>query len=678
VRTRLSTDIGGTFTDLVYFDEESRRLGVAKAPSTPGSFSQGVLDSIAVADIDLATASEFAHGCTVVINAITEKTGAKTALVTTAGFRDVLEIERGNRPDMYNLLYHKPPPFVPRELRFEVRERADWRGRVLEPLQLDDLESIVLACREQGVEAIAICFLHAYAHPEHEETCRNALRERLPDVAVATSSSITREWREFERTSTAVLSAYVQPVVDRYLRALEDGLASQGYQGGLSVMQSNGGTASFAIARQLPLHLIESGPVAGITGAARIGELLGEPNVISLDIGGTTAKCSLIEGGKPNTTTEYRLDWRPDYAGYPASVPVVDIVEIGAGGGSIAWIDDGALQVGPKSAGADPGPACYGKGGEESTVTDAEVLAGVINPEYFLGGRLTLYPDLARDAVAKIAKAVQISPEEAANGIIRLVNANMINALKLVSVRRGYDPRDFILVASGGGGPMHSGALGAELQVKRVVVPPHPGHFSAWGMLVTEPRVDLVRTQIMRTDDCQPEAIEAVYRGLEIEAKQRLRIDGDAEVSYSRSADMRYAGQEHTVSVPINEGPLSIEAIEAEFHNTHKRNYTFDLPGEPVELVTFHLAAQQAVERPTQRELPVDGRSPEAARKGTRLVDFNVDGIQTCVVLERDLLPPGFEAEGPVLVEETASTTLVHPSQTLEVDRWGNLVLHLA
>jgi N-methylhydantoinase A len=678
---RVATDIGGTFTDLAAFDEESGLVRVAKASTTPRDFSRGVLDAVGVAELDLADAGAFVHGCTVVINAITERTGARTALVTTRGFRDVLEIGRGNRPDMYNLVSRKPVPFVPRRLRFEVTERVDRRGRVLEPLRVEELEDVAAACRAQGVESVAICFLHAYAHPEHEQACREELGRLLPEAAVTISSEITREWREYERTSTTVLNAYVRPVVERYLSRLDDDLRREGLPGSLAVMQSNGGTASFDAARRLPVYLVESGPAAGIIAAARLGEQIGEPNVISLDIGGTTAKCSLIEAGRPKTTTEYRLEWQPGYAGYPAMVPVVDIVEIGAGGGSLAWLDGGRLRVGPSSAGAEPGPACYGNGGVQATVTDAKLLAGVINPEYFLGGRLRVHPELARAALRALGLELGLTPEETANGVIRLANAAMINALKLVSVRRGHDPRDFALVACGGGGPMHAAALASELGVTRVVVPSHPGHFSAWGMLVTEPRVDLLRTQVTRLDAAEPLAVEEAFRSLEQEAVRRLRDEGAGPTStgigFRRAADMRYAGQEHTVVVPVVGGRLSLAALAAGFHRAHARSYTFELPDVPVEIVTFHLTATRTVELPQPRELPAEGRSAAEARKATRVVDFDADGEHECAVYERDLLPPGFASAGPLIVEEPAATTLVHPEQALEIDRFGNLIVRL-
>jgi N-methylhydantoinase A len=672
----VATDVGGTFTDLVAFDETSGDVRLAKASTTPSEFSRGVMEVLARGEVELTQIDEFVHGCTVVINAITERKGARTALVTTAGFRDVLEIGRGNRPDMYNLLYHKPAPFVPRELRFEVTERVDFRGNVLRPLDLGEVEAVAEACRRAEADAVAICFLHAYANPSHEEACRERLAALLDGVSITTSSSITREWREYERSSTTVLNSYVKPVVRRYLDALEDGLRRGHFGGRPSVMQSNGGTASFATGRELPLYLIESGPVAGVIGAAQVGELIGEPNVISLDIGGTTAKCSLVEGGVPKITTQYLIEWSAAAAGHPIMVPVVDIVEIGAGGGSIAWVDAGALQLGPISAGADPGPACYGKGGNEPTVTDAQVIAGVINPAYFLGGELRLDPDRARASIARLGEHVGAGVEETANGIRRLANAKMAAALKLVSVRRGYDPREFVIVAFGGGGPMHAAALGAELQAKAVLIPPHPGHFSAWGMLRTQPRVDVLRTRVVRTADAEPDEIEAVFGELRGEALARFELDaGDDGFRFVLSADMRYVGQEHAARVEIASAALPVDMIERAFHAAHRRAYTFDLPGEAVEIVTFHVAAYRDVSRPQPRRLERDGRPAEAARKGSRDIDFDLDGIQRCAVYERDGLPAGFHAEGPLIVEEPAATTLVNPGQTLDVDSFGNLLV---
>jgi N-methylhydantoinase A len=677
---RVATDIGGTFTDLVAVDEETGALTVGKALSTPADLPTGVLDAVTAAGVSLQEVEELVHGTTVVINELTERRGARTALVTTKGFRDVLEIARGNRPDMYNLVSRKPPPFVPRRRRFEVHERVDRRGTVLVPVELDDLAAVVQTCRRDGVEAVAVCLLHSYAHPAHEQDVRDRLHDELPGVTVTISSEITREWREYERSSTAVLNAYVQPTVERYLDALDERLSAAGLAGPVRIVQSNGGTTSLPAARARPINLVESGPAAGVIGAARLGERIGEPNVLYLDIGGTTAKCSLIENGEAKTTTEYRIECRPDYAGYPVLVPVVDLVEIGAGGGSIAWVDaGGSVRVGPRSAGADPGPACYGRGGTDPTVTDAKLAAGVLDPDYFLGGRVRLHRGLAEEALRGLGGLFGLEPGQLANGIIRLVNESMISALKLVSVRRGYDPRDFVLVAAGGGGPMHAAALGAELQVKRVVVPPYSGVFSAWGMGLTEARADAAQTQILSLSESNAEALGAVFGGLEQEVVGALVTEGaePASIRCDRTADMRYHGQEHAVRVPVPPGGVSAAAIEADFHALHRQKYTFDLAGDPVEIVTCHVAAFGG--RPPRRvhgpTVDLPGLSP--LPKSRRAVDFDADGVHEAAVYERAALPAGFEASGPLVVEDETTTALVHPGQTLEVDEGANLLIRL-
>lgn len=676
---RVAVDIGGTFTDVVAFDEETGRVWAAKASTTPGNFADGVLASMAAGEIEAAAIAAFVHGTTVVINAITQRRGVKTALVTTAGFRDVLEIGRGNRPDMYNLKYHKPRPLVPRRLRFEVKERVAADGRVLTPLASGDLEAAVETCREEGVAAVAICFLHAYAHPEHEARAAAFLRERLPDVAITASSEITGEWREFERSSTAVLNAYVQPILDRYLSDLEQRLRADGVSAPLFAMLSNGGTATFEAARRTPINLVESGPVAGITGAALIGQMLGDGNIISLDIGGTTAKCSLIEGGEVRITTDYRLEASPRSSGYPLKVPVVDIVEIGAGGGSIAWFDaGGALRVGPLSAGADPGPACYGRGGTEPTVTDALLITGVLDPGYFLGGQLAVDVELARRAYAPVAARLGVAIEEAAAGVIRVVNEQTIDALKLISVRRGYDPRDFTLVASGGGGPVHAAALMEELGVRRVVIPPYPGTFSAWGMLLTEPRVDRVRTRVLRLDAATAEDLERIFAESEAEAVAALTAQGFAAEEIPaprRGLDMRYHGQEHTVEVPVANGAsLDHVSLTESFHDRHRRQYTFALEDTPVEIVNFRVTATAAIARPVLGS--IDGAAAGDALKGTRHVYFGEERHATRVY-DRSRLAAGFRVDGPAIIEEPSTTTVVHPGQRVTVDGAGNLMISI-
>ncbi len=674
---RLASDIGGTFTDLVYFDEVGGGLVTAKSLTTPGDLTEGVVDTVRLAALEPSEVSFFVHGGTTVINAITERKGAKTALVTTAGFRDVLEIQRGNRPDLYNLRFDKEAPFVARLLRFEVAERIDATGAEIAPVETADLDRIVERCRDEGVEAIAVQLLHSYVAPAHEAACAVYLREKLPDVAVTASHEITREWREYERANTAVLNAYVQPIVQRYFGRLEAVLKDAGIDCPYSAMQSNGGTTSFAWAKEHPITLMESGPAAGCNGAALVGELCGLPNVIYLDIGGTTAKCSDIEAGKPKVSTEYRLEYSRTQFGYPLRVPVVEIVEIGAGGGSIAWFDKaGLLKVGPVSAGADPGPACYGRGGTEPTVTDAKLIAGVLNPDYFADGQFRLDEAIARTAMQTIADGLSCSVDEAAVAVIRTVDANMINALKLVSIQRGHDPRDFALVVGGGGGAMHAAPLGRELGVKEVVIPLYPGLFSAWGMLATEPRRDFMQTALKRAEEVTIEEIGSLFTDLQDQARGYFEADGHAgaaAIATETRIDLRYLGQEHSVTVPVDLAEASVASILDDFHAAHERTYTFRLDDTPVEFVTYRLTATAGVAKPELTRLTGEGRSGEAAAKGSREVDFGEEGRHAAKLFERDLLPPGFSVAGPAIVEEPTSTTLVHPSQTLVVDDYGFL-----
>ncbi|MGI9255098.1 MAG: hydantoinase/oxoprolinase family protein [Thermomicrobiales bacterium] len=679
---RVAADIGGTFTDVVAFDGATGRLWEAKASTVPDDFARGVTDALAAGDVDLAQVAAFIHGTTVVINAITQRRGVKTALVTTRGFRDSLEIGRGNRPDMYNLRFRKPEPFVPRRYRFELDERVGPGGDVLREIDLDALSSIADCCREDGIEAVAVCFLHAYANPSHERLAVAKLRELLPGVAVTASTDVTREWREYERTSTAVLNAYVQPILDRYLGDLEERLAAGGMDAPMFAMRSNGGTGSFAAAREQPIQLIESGPVAGITGAALMGEVIGEENLIALDIGGTTAKCALIEGGEVPVTTEYKLEWSPLWPGYPVKAPVVDIVEIGAGGGSIVHFDaGGALRIGPISAGADPGPACYGRGGAQPTVTDALVVSGLLDAERFLGGRLKADARLARAAFEPVAARLGVDVDAAAAGVLALMAEQTVDALKLISIRRGHDPRDFSLVAFGGGGPVHAAAIAAELGARRVIVPPFPATFSAWGMLMTRPRVDRVQTRVLPLEGCDPAQVEALFADLEASSRDELLrqgLDGAAIGPSRRSLDMRYKGQEHTVQVPIGDGMFTLEGLPERFHERHRRRYTFALEDTPIELVNLRTITVADIPLPSI----ADASATTAAEPRTRLVDIRhaaggAAGKIALPVHDRAGLAPGTKLAGPLLVEEPATTTLVLPGQTLEVDRVGNLVIGL-
>ncbi len=677
---RVAIDIGGTFTDFVGLDEGSGEITLEKTLTTPKNFAEGVIEAVVKSGLDPHEFRQFVHGTTVVINALTERKGAKVALITTVGFRDVLEIQRANRPDMYNLFYRKPKPFVPRRFRFEVRERVNYKGEVLIPLVEEDVVQAVEACKAAGIEAIAVCYIHSYANPEHERRTREIIRELYPEAAVTLSHEITREWREYERTNTTVLNAYVQPIAARYLATLDEELTRLGVTGTKYAMQSNGGTTTFAHAQRVPIHLVESGPVGGVIGAGVVAKAVGEESIIAFDMGGTTAKVSLIDRGQLKINTDYHLEKTGIWAGYPLKIPVVDIVEVGAGGGSIAWIDQGgALHVGPKSAGADPGPACYDLGGTEPTVTDANLLAGRLNPDYFLGGEMRLRVDLAEEAIRKVAEPFGLTPVEAALGIIRLANANMRAALERVSIERGYDPRDFTLVAYGGAGGLHAATLARELRMKKVIVPRAPGQFSAWGMLMTDLRHDFILTRVM---PCVPERlkeIRAEFERLSAEARKQFQEEGFPldKVWIELFLDLRYKGQEHTVRTPVPAEALEegdLEAVIGKFHELHEKAYSFRLD-DPVEIVNFHVVGWGEVEKPPFVPLDGGGRDLEKAFKGKRIVHFDEVGGVESAVYERDLIPIGVPIEGPAIIEEPACTTVVCPEQVVEVDRFGNLVV---
>jgi N-methylhydantoinase A len=688
---RVATDVGGTFTDIVYFetDSETGRQSVrtAKVDTTPPNFEEGVLNVLAKAHVDVASIAFFAHGTTVVINALTERKGVKTALITTKGFRDVLEIARGNRPDFFNLMYEKPKPFVPRHLRFEVPGRINYRGEETAPLDLAGLPAILDEMRREGVLAVAICLLHAYANLSHEQAVAAEVRRLWPEVAVVASHQITREWREYERSNTTVLSAYVQPIAESYLGRLEQGLAARGNHGQLYIMQSNCGVDSLAATKKIPITMIESGPASGFWGAAELGRVIGEPNVLALDIGGTTAKCSLIEGGHVKIVTDYWIERSRRSSGYPVMVPVVDLVEIGNGGGSIAWVDDfGKLHVGPQSAGALPGPAAYGRGGVEATTTDANIALGRINKDYFFGGEINADMKAVDASLARVAQKLGVSPREAARGIVRIANNNMINALKLVSLNRGYDPRDFTLVAFGGGGAMHAAALGAELGVKKVVIPRGAPVFSAWGMMMSDLRRDYFVTRLVETGGGDLAAAAAGLTALIEEAVTGARAQFAQEgvdagrVKLTPFLKCRYQNQEHSVEVAVEHRPFTAETVNdliARFHDVYEREYTYRL-NAPVEVVGLHLVASAEVGKLELVKLPASGVSPGAALKGRRRVDYATEGEHEADIYDAAKLEPGMVFVGPAVIEDPGTTVVVHPGQRVSIDVYGNTHIALA
>ena len=667
-RIRLAVDIGGTFTDLVAVDTVSGEVVRVKADTTPGRLDQGVLTAVAQSGVSAEAVQTFIHGTTVVINAITERRGTATALVTTRGFRDVLEIGRANRPDLYNLAYAKPAPFVPRHLRFEVTERMTHLGTIAESLSERDIAEVSERIAASGVAAAAVCLLHAWANPEHEQRLTAALRERLPSLAVVASHEVSGQWREYERTSTAVLSAYVQPVVATYLDSLAAALRRQGVAAPLRAMRSNGGVSSFARAALAPIALLESGPVAGVMAAAELGRRLGNRNVLTLDIGGTTAKTSAVRGGEVRIDTLHHIGKTPSFAGYPVQVPTVEIVEIGAGGGSVVWSDQaGGLHVGPRSAGADPGPACYGRGGMEPTLTDANLVAGRLDPGYFLGGAMPLDPAAAEQALGVLGKQIGTDAQSAARGVLRYAVAQMSHALRLVTLRRGLDPRDFVFVAYGGAGPLHAALLARELGIARTVIPPGPGHFSAFGMLASPLRGEAVRTVLGSLDRTD---LAAAFADVEQAALAELGEDARSG-EIARYAELRYVGQEHTLEVPVPD-PGALADISAAFERRCIESYSFRLDA-PLEVVSLRVSA--IVPAPdiswTDQSAPDSG--PPA---GTRMVDLDpYGGPQRVPVLVRAELADQKWVAGPCVIEEPAATTLVLPGQAARADEAGNLLL---
>lgn len=680
-KIRLATDVGGTFTDLVYYEVDESgiggRIATEKAHTTPPAFEEGVLNTLAKTNIDLRQTSFFAHGTTVVINALTERKGVKTALITTKGFRDILEIARGNRPDFFNLRYTKPEPFVPRYLRREVPGRMTFKGEEVAPLDMSGLGAIVEDFKAEGVKAIGVCLLHSYANPAHENAVMAELKSLWPNVEVVASHQISREWREYERSNTAALCAYVQPIARDYLNRLETSLANDHFGGSFHVMQSNGGIDTVGAAKATPITMVESGPASGVLGAAALGELIGETNVIALDIGGTTAKCSLIDRGRVDVTSQYMIEKNQLSAGYPIMTPVVDIVEIGNGGGSIAWVDDDRkMHVGPQSAGAIPGPVAYGKGGIKPTTTDANLMLSRINPDYFVGGEIEADMGAVSAAFDRLGGALDLSAADAARGVLRIANNNMINALKLVSINRGHDPRDFTMVAFGGGGAMHAASLAKELNIPRVVIPSGSAVFSAWGMLMSDLRRDYARTQPMSVVPENAAALGATFAEMRDEAIAAFRTEAisDDRMRFEYYLDLRYDGQEHSVriAVPTPEiNATTLAALIASFHDAYEREYTYRLD-TGVNLVSFRVAAFAEIDRPDTPKIAVD-EGLDHSLKGTRQVDFDESGIHEADIYNRDNLGAGASFDGPAIVEEAGTTTVIFPGQSASVDDYGNL-----
>jgi N-methylhydantoinase A len=666
----VGVDVGGTFTDVVCFEDRSGELRWAKAPSTPAAPSAGVLAALGRNDTDLAATDRFVHGITIGTNAILERTGAAVWVLTTPGFRDTLEIARTNRTVLYDIKTLKPAPLAPRRQVIEVDERIRADGTVSRPLDLAGVRAAAERLRAESPAAAAVCFLHSYANPAHEEQAAEVLRAMLPGWFVCHSAGVLPEMREYERFNTAALNAYIGPVTERYLDALASALRAQGYGGAVYLMTSSGGIVTAARAARFPVHTVLSGPAGGVAAAVHLGGLLGWRNLITYDMGGTSTDVCLIEDLHVPVTSEQLI------AGLPIRTPQIEINSVGAGGGSIAWVDTGTiLKVGPRSAGAAPGPACYGQGGTEPTVTDANLAIGRLSPALKLAGSVALDVDLARRAVSRIAGAVPgLDLPRAADGIIRIAVARMVSAIKEISVARGYDPREFALLAFGGAGPMHAALIAEELEISRVVVPLRPGNFCAFGALISDIRHDHVRSHRLELDGADPAALERRFARMDHDARAAMIAEGmpAGDIALARSAGMRYLGQSWDLVVRLPGCIADAADLARRFHEAHERRYGYR-SADPVEIVSVRVAAIGRVAKPVLGEWPVTGPL-EAALRETRPASFA--GRELAVpVYVRDRLPRGARFHGAAIVEEMGAVTVVPPGWRVEVGRLGELAL---
>jgi N-methylhydantoinase A len=663
---RVSADIGGTFTDFVFVDAAGH-THIGKVPTTQHNPSRGVLDGLnaefgALSDIDF-----FVHGTTVGLNAFLERRGARVLLLMTAGVSDGYTIARGHRTHLYQVQYRKPRQLVPRRDVHEIRERLAWDGSVIEPLNEDDLQRVIDLVKQEGVTAIAVCFLHAFTNTAHEHRARDILRAALPDVSISLSSDIAREWREYERASSVTMDAYVAPVVELYLKTLRAELSKADMDKTIHVMRSNGGVMTDRMARDRPISTLLSGPVGGAIGCVQLSKDTGRANLLGIDMGGTSFDLTLVIDGEPQLSTETTLE------GLPLLMSVVDIHTIGTGGGSIAWIEAGGLRVGPKSAGSQPGPACYGRGGTEPTVTDANLYLGRLGSNSLLGGRMTLDNDAAGRAMRKLAQTLGIDARELAEGILAIGNAKMADAMRTITVEKGIDPREFTLVAYGGAGPMHAVELACELEIGEILIPRFPGAFSAWGMLQSDIRSDFTANFFFPTDKVDAAALRKVFQSLQDQGRALLEQEHVAaeDMVFTLAADLRYIGQENTLSIPLSMQSRIPEILKA-FHGAHERRFGHAQPNNPVEFVNLRLAAVGRLARERQGFASAPQVSSPVIAE--RVV---ISGGQTlrANIFRRALLTDQTRYAGPAVIEEDSATTFIPPAYGFRLDEWGNLLI---
>lgn len=676
----VAVDIGGTFTDLIGYDDETGELFSAKSPTTPRDLTLGILECIKKSGIKISNIKTFVHGSTTAINTVIERKGAKTALVVTKGTKDVYQIGRGNRPEAYNIFFKRPTPLVPRYLTFEIEERILSTGEVLVPFNIEQAQSVANQIAQNGIESIAVCFLHSWANPSHEKKMGELLAFMLPNTYLSLSHNILREYGEYERISTTVLNSYIGPKIEAYIDGLEKMLLDHNFRGNLLIMQSNGGIMSPKTAKQIPVSMLESGPVGGFIAAAHIGSSLGFRNVIAFDMGGTTAKTNLIKDGQPQIAHGYYIG---GYAsGHPMMLPVVDVVEIGAGGGSIAWVDDvGALKVGPQSAGADPGPICYGWGGKEPTITDANLLCGRLSKDAFLGGEMILDPESAKEGIIfYICRRIGLSPIEIALAITKIAVINMSLAVRGISVERGYDPRDFALICFGGAGSLHAVEIARELHIPTVIIPNYPSHFCALGMLMADIKHDYVRTYYKPFEKIDFNELKSICEELINVGLKTLENEGVSKESiiFQRFLDIRYKGQEFTISVPINVDEIEhtkIKEIRKSFEEIHDRRYGYFATDQSLEVVNVRLTA--IGKRKPVKFQPIKIIKSENPLIGKRIVYFDHKKEEECAVYLRDKLVPGYKIKGPAIIQEYASTTVLFPGDLAEVADTGEIIIHI-
>jgi N-methylhydantoinase A len=684
---RVGVDSGGTFTDVCLFDEQGG-VAVWKVPSTPDDPSRGIAQGVEegmrlvapdAGERAAAAVSYFGHGTTVATNALIQHKGVRTGLLTTEGFRDLLEIGRQKRPDLYDLFVDKPPTLVPRNLRFEAPERIRHTGEVETALDGDAVRAAGRKLREEGVQSIAICFLYSFIRPAHEQEAKHILQEECPDAFICASHEIAPEFREFERLSTAVVNAYLGPVMRGYIARLAPRLRALGMTVTPHLTQSNGGVIGFEAAAAMPVRAILSGPSTGVVGAQAVGRAAGFEDIITFDMGGTSTDVALLKNGQPRLASEAIVH------GYPLKAPMIDIHTVGAGGGSIAYVDSGGLlKVGPSSAGADPGPVCYGRGNGEPTVTDANIVLQTLNPAHLLGGRMAVRQDLAKEAIESLARSLGLGPRETAHGILSVVTASMARAIRVVSVQRGHDPRDYTMMAFGGAGPLHAARLARELDIARVLVPRNPGILCAMGLLLTDLRADFASTRLMPLEPESAPAIESAFAALQRRAQDWFEHEGipSAKQRLNRAVDMRYAGQNYELSVTVPEGPVrraTVDGLGQGFAVAHQRMYGFVAEEEPVQFVTFRVEAVGLVLKAPLTEYPLGGEDASAAHCGHRDVWFSESGgFVTCPLYDRDRLRPGNRLAGPAVIEQMDTTTVVLPRMTALVDAYLNILLEFA